>query len=106
MLNYRPAMRAVSHRRILLQIYLKTTDLSDVHASNISIVTLLYTDLGTGQLQIERLFAFVSILAGHQRNLLWGEKGNNWLPVNVSVQGLTPANRFEVPKSEIFNTPL
>lgn len=28
------------------------------------------------------------------------------LPVKVSVQGLIPANRLEVPKSEIFNTPL
>lgn len=28
------------------------------------------------------------------------------LPVNVSVQGLTPAKRLEVPKSEIFKTPL
>lgn len=28
------------------------------------------------------------------------------IPVNVSVHGLTPARRLEVPKSEIFTTPL
>lgn len=28
------------------------------------------------------------------------------LPANVSVQGLIPAKRLEVPKSEIFKTPL
>lgn len=27
-------------------------------------------------------------------------------PANVSVHGLIPANRLEVPKSEIFRTPL
>lgn len=27
-------------------------------------------------------------------------------PVKVSVQGLTPAKRLDVPKSEIFRTPL
>ena len=41
------------------------------------------------------------ILAGY---LLWEEVKK--LPVNVSVQGLTPANLLEVPKSEIFKTPL
>ena len=34
------------------------------------------------------------------------DEGLKSVPVNVSVQGLTPANRFEVPKSEIFRTPL
>lgn len=28
------------------------------------------------------------------------------IPVKVSVHGLIPASLFEVPKSEIFNTPL
>lgn len=28
------------------------------------------------------------------------------LPVNVSVHGLIPASRLEVPKSDIFTTPL
>ena len=28
------------------------------------------------------------------------------VPVNVSVQGLIPANLFDVPKSDIFRTPL
>lgn len=32
--------------------------------------------------------------------------GGGSVPVKVSVQGLIPANLLEVPKSEIFRTPL
>lgn len=60
---------------------------------------------GMCQLQIKHMCVFVyKILARQQYNLLQEEV--NELPVNVSVQGLTPANRLEVPKSEIFKTPL
>lgn len=31
---------------------------------------------------------------------------NSYLPVNVWVAGLIPAKRFDVPKSDIFITPL
>lgn len=51
---------------------------------------------------------FVCFCADFSRTLTecFVGKRLNQLPVNVSVQGLTPANRFEVPKSEIFSTPL
>lgn len=37
---------------------------------------------------------------------LWNDKSFKCIPVNVSVHGFIPASLFDVPKSEIFNTPL
>ncbi len=42
---------------------------------------------------------------GHTEGVFYNKKVKE-IPVNVSVQGLTPASLLDVPKSEIFNTPL
>lgn len=56
----------------------------------------------------QRYNKFKLINWGHIRisNSEQNNEGFTFLPVKVSVQGLIPANRLEVPKSEIFKTPL
>lgn len=39
------------------------------------------------------------------RDEVWQSVGQS-VPVKVSVQGLIPANLLDVPKSDIFRTPL
>lgn len=111
-IQYRKDTALLLYRTFMPQVELTKQyySLSTVHTSTVYslrlgiqkviLATTFYIDLKS--MKVQQLW----ILTLHVQ-LKWGNRvssGN--IPVKVSVHGLIPASLFEVPKSEIFNTPL